>query len=102
MHPQSSGATRFAEMPVIDNMKPTMIAIDTSRLVLRHFRKEDAADLYDYLHQPTASCFLSLAPKDMEEARREAEQRSASDEHIAVCLNLRLCRGHEPALPTAV
>lgn len=63
-----------------------MTMIETDRLVLRCFRPEDAADLFAYLHQPVASCFLSLALKDMEEAGNEVRKRSAGDEHIAVCL----------------
>ncbi|WP_395065761.1 GNAT family N-acetyltransferase [Paraburkholderia silvatlantica] len=60
--------------------------IETTRLVLRHFDQEDAADLFEYLHKPAASCFLSLALKDMSDAGNEARTRSTSDEHIAVCL----------------
>lgn len=63
-----------------------MDAIQTDRLLLRNFRKADAADLYAYLHAPTASCFLSLKLEDMAAAEAEAENRSRSDEYIAVCL----------------
>ncbi|WP_041797848.1 GNAT family N-acetyltransferase [Rhodopseudomonas palustris] len=62
-----------------------MDAIETERLALRDFRSEDAADLFAYLHQPTASCFLSLSLADMGAAAAEANARSQSDEHIAVC-----------------
>lgn len=60
--------------------------IETDRLVLRNFRRSDAADLFAYLREPKASCFLSLKLADMKEAETEAEKRSADDEHIAVCL----------------
>ena len=60
--------------------------IHTPRLVLRRFREQDAADLFDYLHAPTASCFLSLALADIEAARAEARRRSTDGEHVAVCL----------------
>lgn len=63
-----------------------MDAMETDRLVLRNFRKDDAADLFAYLHQPSASCFLSLKLEDMSAAEAEAETRSQSDEYIAVCL----------------
>ncbi len=63
-----------------------MDAIKTDRLVLRNFRKEDAADLFAYLHRPRVSCFLSLKLEDMSAAETEAKKRSRSDEHIAVCL----------------
>ncbi|ROT95438.1 N-acetyltransferase [Altererythrobacter sp. FM1] len=60
--------------------------IETERLVLRGFRKADAADLFAYLKEPVASCFLSLKLDSLEAAQAEAEKRSQSDEHIAVCL----------------
>ena len=63
-----------------------MEEIETERLVLRSFRKQDAVGLFEYLHEPVASCFLSLALKDINAAEAEAERRSGDDEHIAVCL----------------
>ncbi|ARN83745.1 GNAT family N-acetyltransferase [Methylocystis bryophila] len=63
-----------------------MEKIETERLVLRNFRKHDAAGLFEYLHEPVASCFLSLTLKDNSEAEAEAGRRSVDDEHIAVCL----------------
>lgn len=59
---------------------------ETDRLVLRNFRQDDAADLFAYLHQPRSSCFASLKLADLGAARAEVEARSASDEHLAVCL----------------
>lgn len=63
-----------------------MDAIETTRLVLRNFRKGDASDLLAYLREPAASCFLSLKLEDLHAAEAEAEKRGGSDEHIAVCL----------------
>ncbi|MBN9246725.1 MAG: GNAT family N-acetyltransferase [Hyphomicrobium sp.] len=63
-----------------------MDAIETSRLMLRNFRKGDATDLLAYLRQPRASCFFSLKLDDLDAAEAEAEARSQSDEHIGVCL----------------
>ncbi|RIV82357.1 N-acetyltransferase [Aurantiacibacter xanthus] len=63
-----------------------MDAIETERLVLRGFRKTDAADLFAYLKQPVASCFLSLKLDSLDAAEAEAEKRSQSGENIAVCL----------------
>lgn len=63
-----------------------MNVVDTNRLILRNFRQSDAADLFAYLHQPRARCFASLRLADLDAARAEAETRSGSDEHIAVCL----------------
>ncbi len=63
-----------------------METLDTPRLVLRRFTQADAADLFEYLHQPVASCFLSLALASTADAEREAAERSTSDNSIAVCL----------------
>lgn len=63
-----------------------MLVVESDRLILRNFRREDAAALLAYLEQPRASCFASLRLADLAAARREAEARSASDEQIAVCL----------------
>lgn len=63
-----------------------MEAIETERLVLRPFTPRDAADLFEYLHAPVASCFLSLALADIGAAEREVQARSAQDSSVAVCL----------------
>jgi len=63
-----------------------MEIIETERLVLRRFTQRDAADLFEYLHEPVASCFLSLALADIKDAEREALERSTHDRSIAVCL----------------
>ncbi|WP_343591848.1 GNAT family protein [Paracidovorax wautersii] len=66
---------------------PFQQPLQTERLVLRRFRPQDAADLFEYLHAPVASCFFSLALKDMRQAEVEAAKRSEGDEHVAVCLH---------------
>jgi len=63
-----------------------MDSIETPRLVLRNFRQEDAADLFAYLNNPVASCFVSLKLATVDDARAEASKRSGSDEYIAVCM----------------
>lgn len=63
-----------------------MEKIETERLVLRNFQKQDAAGLFEYLHEPVADCFLSLALKDVRQAKAEVAERSKGDEAIAVCL----------------
>ncbi len=63
-----------------------MKIVETERLVLRRFALQDAADLFEYLHQPIASCFLSLALEDVKAAEREALDRSSQDTAVAVCL----------------
>ncbi|WP_454723882.1 MULTISPECIES: GNAT family N-acetyltransferase [Cupriavidus] len=63
-----------------------METIETDRLIVRRFTPRDAADLFEYLHEPVASCFLSLALADMNDAEREAAERSTDDKSLAVCL----------------
>lgn len=63
-----------------------MTSIETECLVLRGFVPEDAAHLFEYLRQPTADCFLSLALPDLAAAAAEATKRAAGDDHIGVCL----------------
>ena len=63
-----------------------MKLIETERLVLQNFRREDAEGLLAYLESPTASCFLSLTLRDLEAALAEADRRAADDTQIAVCL----------------
>lgn len=63
-----------------------MISIETNRLLLRNFTSEDAAELFEYLHEPSASCFLSQRLEDMDAAHQEASKRSNSDDYVAVCL----------------
>jgi RimJ/RimL family protein N-acetyltransferase len=63
----------------------SMIPIETERLVLRNFTPQDADSLFDYLHRPTAGCFLSLALADPEAAADEAKRRADGEEYVAVC-----------------
>ena len=61
-------------------------SIETNRLLLRNFSPEDASDLFDYLHEPRASCFLSERLEDMVAAHQEVSERGNSDDYVAVCL----------------
>lgn len=63
-----------------------MNVIETDRLILRNFRREDAPDLFAYLRQPRSNCFASLKLADLDAAQVEAAARSDGDEHVAVCL----------------
>ena len=63
-----------------------MKSIETNRLLLRNFSPEDASDLFDYLHEPRASCFLSERLEDMVAAHQEVSERGNSDDYVAVCL----------------
>ncbi|WP_448661183.1 GNAT family N-acetyltransferase [Sphingomonas sp. CJ20] len=61
-----------------------MITLDTERLVLRGFRESDAEDLFAYLHEPGASCFLSMKLEDLAAARAEAIERAGSEDVFAI------------------
>lgn len=63
-----------------------MKLIETDRLVLRNFRRQDADGLLAYLKSPVASCFLSLTLQDIDAATTEADRRASDDAEIAVCL----------------
>ena len=63
-----------------------MKAIETDRLLLRNFTAEDAAGLFEYLHEPRVSCFFSQRLEDMAAALKEVRKRSGSDDYVAVCL----------------
>lgn len=63
-----------------------MTPIYTQRLVLRNFQAQDAADLFEYLHTPTVSCFYSLALENSQAAAQEVLKRSVEDAQIAISL----------------
>lgn len=50
--------------------------IETERLILRTFREEDAADLYEYLKEPRVHCFACMKVNSLDEARRAAQERA--------------------------
>lgn len=43
--------------------------IETDRLILRPFREEDAADVFEYLKAPTVNCFACMKLNSVEEAQ---------------------------------
>lgn len=63
-----------------------MQIIETERLVMRPFQEGDAADLFAYLHTPTAPCFLSLKLANLAEARIEVRKRALDKGCVAICL----------------
>lgn len=63
-----------------------MDMIETDRLVLRNFTRQDAAALFAYLHKPRADCFLDIRLETIAAAEEEADRRSNGDEFLAVCL----------------
>lgn len=55
--------------------------IETERLILRPFVKEDAADVFEYLHIPAANCFECMKLNTMDDAIKEMEKRSLETEY---------------------
>ena len=43
------------------------IMIETERLLLRPFRENDAADVYEYLKEPMVNCFACMKLHSLEE-----------------------------------
>ncbi len=60
--------------------------INTARLTLRPFAKEDAEDLYQYLSDPETVRFEPYEPFTRKQAQKEAEAREKNPAFIAVCL----------------
>ena len=50
--------------------------IETERLILRPFAQSDAADAYEYLHEPTVHCFACMKVHSLEEARGAVLERA--------------------------
>ena len=54
--------------------------IETERLLLRPFLENDAADVLEYLHEPSVNCFASMKLNSLEEAQAEMRKRAAETE----------------------
>ena len=50
--------------------------IETDRLILRPFREEDAADVFEYLKAPTVNCFACMKTASLEEAQKAVMERA--------------------------
>ena len=55
--------------------------IETERLILRTFREEDAADLYEYLKAPMVHCFACMKVDSVDEAKSAARERAKDNEY---------------------
>jgi len=55
--------------------------IETERLILRPFRESDAADVYEYLRNPTPHCFASMKLNSPEEAEEAVKKRAGETEY---------------------
>ena len=64
----------------------TFKPIETQRLIIRKFKPSDYTELYDYLSDINVVRFEPYEPYSLEQAKREAEFRSNSDEFFAVTL----------------
>ena len=49
--------------------------LESERLILRPFRPEDWADVYEYLHEPMVHCFACMKVDSMEEAAAAVKER---------------------------
>ena len=64
----------------------TFTPIETERLIIRKFRPTDYTALYAYLSDYRVVQFEPYEPYSLEQAKREAEFRSRSDDFFAVTL----------------
>lgn len=64
----------------------TFKPIETQRLIIRKFRPSDYTELYEYLSDMNVVKYEPYEPYSLNEAKREAEFRSNSDEFYAVTL----------------
>jgi len=65
-------------------MNKNEIIAETERLILRRYREDDLADLYEYLSDAEVVRFEPYRPMNMSEAEAELCLRIAADEMIAV------------------
>lgn len=63
-----------------------MVAIESKRLIIRNFRKSDAADLLEYMRDPRPNCFKPDKIESLAVARDEVVGRAGNDQMVAVCL----------------
>ena len=55
--------------------------IETERLILRPFTKNDAADVLEYLREPAVNCFASMKLNSLNEAEAEMLKRCGETEY---------------------
>ena len=63
-----------------------MTIITTQRLIIRHFKEEDAAALFDYLSSPRTPCFKDEKLHSLAEAEVDVAKRASDPAQFAVCL----------------
>lgn len=62
--------------------------LETERLILRPFTENDAADAYEYLHEPLVNCFACMKVDTMKDAQ-EAVLERAKDENFYFAIVLK-------------
>lgn len=60
--------------------------LETPRLTIRRFRKEDWRDLYEYLSDPEVVRYEPYGVYDQSMSKLEAQSRAEDDDFLAVCL----------------
>ena len=60
--------------------------LETGRLILRPFKLEDAADLYEYLKEPLVNCFSCMKINSIEEAKESILKRMNEELDFAIVL----------------
>jgi len=55
--------------------------LETKRLILRPFAEGDAADAFEYSHEPTVHCFASMRTDTMEDALKAVLDRARDGEY---------------------
>ena len=56
--------------------------LETERLILRPFIKEDAKDVFEYLKEPLVNCFACMKLNSLEETYKLIDERSKDTEYI--------------------
>lgn len=63
-----------------------MITMETERLIIRNFKPDDWADLYEYLSKEIVVRYEPYDVFSMDDSIKEAEKRSKNECYLAVCL----------------
>ena len=60
------------------------MTIETPRLILRPFTEADAADAYEYLHEPLVHCFACMKTETMDDARKAVLDRAKDGKSVII------------------
>ena len=55
--------------------------LETERLILRPFTENDAADAFEYLHEPMVHCFACMKTETIDDARKAVLDRAKDGEY---------------------